>query len=47
MSDDVDRFISTAPRLDFAFAIKATVGPRSCRAVRTGRSCGPTARSRF
>ena len=27
MSDDVDRFISTAPRLDFAFAIKATVGP--------------------
>jgi hypothetical protein len=27
MSDDADSFISTAPRLEFAFAIKARVGP--------------------
>src|ERR1700760_1245441 len=27
MTDDVDGFISTAPRLEFAFAIKARVGP--------------------
>ena len=27
MSDDVDSFIATAPKLDFAFAIKAQVGP--------------------
>jgi Protein of unknown function (DUF3237) len=27
MTDDVDGFISTAPRLEFAFAIKAKVGP--------------------
>jgi hypothetical protein len=27
MSDDVDSFVSTAPRLEFAFAIKARVGP--------------------
>ena len=27
MSDDVDSFIATAPRLEFAFAIKARVGP--------------------
>src|SRR4029077_5070866 len=27
MSDDVDNFIATAPKLEFAFAIKARVGP--------------------
>jgi hypothetical protein len=27
MRDDVDSFIATAPRLEFAFAIKARVGP--------------------
>ena len=27
MSEDVDRFIATAPELEFAFAIKARVGP--------------------
>ena len=27
MSDDVDSFIATAPKLEFAFAIKARVGP--------------------
>ena len=27
MSDDIDRFIATAPALRFAFAIKAKVGP--------------------
>src|SRR5512143_842016 len=27
MSDDVDRYIATAPGLRFAFAIKARVGP--------------------
>jgi hypothetical protein len=27
MSDDVDGFIATAPKLEFAFAIKARVGP--------------------
>jgi hypothetical protein len=27
MSDDVDGFIATAPRLEFTFAIKARIGP--------------------
>ena len=27
MTDDIDRFIATAPKLRFAFAIKASVGP--------------------
>ena len=27
MTDDIDRFIATAPALRFAFAIKAKVGP--------------------
>ncbi|MBN9089333.1 MAG: DUF3237 family protein [Reyranella sp.] len=27
MSDEIDRFVATAPRTRFAFAIKAKVGP--------------------